>query len=123
MATVHETIFGDSAWDALATAHGQSVTYTPVSGSAVTRTALFAEASSRLEYDEDGSGESGEATLVVRNDAAAGVASPVYGDAVAVGGETWRVAGISTSGATHRLSLRRWIPDEKGAGDWRVRRF
>lgn len=122
MSTAHETAFAEAAWDTLSAIHGQSVTYTPTGGSAVTRTGLFVEDRSSLEYGEDGRGEMGEATLTLRNDATTGVASPAYGDAVTVGGESWLVSAVSTSGATHRLLLRRWTADEKGGEFWRRQR-
>ena len=63
---------------------GQTITYTPVGGSPVTRQAIFNEFVGAFD-------EKGNAIFTIASDSTTGIASPGRGDKITLGSDIWEV--------------------------------
>jgi hypothetical protein len=73
---------------------GDSVTYTPIDGTAVAVTVYLVSTSERVER-EDGTGVHDTATIMVRTDAAGIDGLPEIGDTITHGSIIWTVRAIN----------------------------
>lgn len=126
-----------SEWDAqyaeslevLFSEYGETVSYVPEGGAAVSRTGLWQPDGMRVQAgrrrgggEEFGVEEASEGTLVLWNDAETGVASVTEGDTVVMGGAGWRVTGCLTRGPAHQVRLARESQVKRSGGTQWVRR-
>ena len=74
---------------------GETVSYNPVSGSAVDREAVYSIDGTEYIQNTGSSGQLLTGTLSIRKDATLGVAAPVHGDQITFLSKTWRVTAFA----------------------------
>jgi len=100
-----DDIFSQVSGLSLLEQQGETVTYDPVTGASVSRTAIITEESGDALYDDDLIGDKRMAEMKIRNDATLGVADPVRGDKVTVSGHDWFVHSWSTTDTFHTVRI------------------
>lgn len=86
--------FAAGSLPALMEVHGQTITYTPVTGSAVSLTAIVGEVNSSIDDEDDGRTEHRERMVTIMTDPSSsfgGVAAPSHADSVTIDSEVWAV--------------------------------
>lgn len=95
---------------------GEAVTYTPVGGSAISRTVVIERNPLDVGMWEDGTGSKVMAEIFIANDVVSGITDPGQGDAVAFDGRTFGVTEITNpqGDGIWKLLVVRVDVDEKG---------
>lgn len=110
----------------LLSVHGEAVTYVPVTGSAVSLTAIVGDVTTLDDDDEEGRTARASCDVTIGLDPAAstgGVADPSLKDKVTIGSDVWAVESIEAlGGAFCRLRVVRDESIEKTREGYRGRR-
>ena len=121
-----DSMFAGSGLPLLMYQAGQAITYTPVTGSAVSLTAIVGEVSTLEEDDDDGRTSRASRDVTIATDPSAstgGVAAPSLADTVTIGSDIWPVESIEAlAGSFVRLRVARSEPIALTRAGYRGRR-